>query len=137
MEEESEAPRGHVFFSLDPEEFEYYFQIHGQVALVGEPLHEGNTVIVCFCITSNDRDIAAAIATGAHTVEQVGEQCGAGTGCGSCREFIQEMIEASGADCPGGGRCSECPRSGGPRPGGPRPGGTPEPTYGHSSLHAA
>jgi bacterioferritin-associated ferredoxin len=90
-------------------------------------------VIVCFCITSNDRDIATAIASGAHTVDQVGEQCGAGTGCGSCREFIQEMIEASGADCPGNGRCSECPRSSG------RPvEKSPEPKYGgHSSLHAA
>lgn len=85
-------------------------------------------MIVCFCITSNDRDIAAAIASGAHTVDQVGAQCGAGTGCGSCREFIQEMIEASGVDCPGQGRCSDCPRSSG------KP---PEPQYGHPSLHAA
>jgi bacterioferritin-associated ferredoxin len=85
-------------------------------------------VIVCFCITSNDKDIASAIAEGAHTVEQIGAQCGAGTGCGSCREYIQEMIEASGADCPGKGRCSDCPCSGAK---------TPEPKYERSSRHAA
>lgn len=68
-------------------------------------------MIVCFCVTSNEDDIAAAIADGAHTVDQVGACCGAGTGCGSCREFIAEMIERSGAGCPGQGQCVECPGS--------------------------
>jgi bacterioferritin-associated ferredoxin len=85
-------------------------------------------VIVCFCKTASNRDIASAISEGAHTVEQIGDHCGAGTGCGSCREFIAEMIEAAGASCPGKGRCHECPRSAG------KPS---EPHFDHPSRHAA
>ncbi len=65
-------------------------------------------MIVCFCVTTTKSDIDAAIADGAHTVEQVGARCGAGTGCGSCREYIEDVIVTSGTGCPGGGCCSEC-----------------------------
>jgi bacterioferritin-associated ferredoxin len=65
-------------------------------------------VIVCFCVTSSDRDIAEAIDAGAHTVEQVGRTCGAGTGCGSCRGYIRDMIDSCGARCPP--QCRDCPR---------------------------
>lgn len=85
-------------------------------------------MIVCFCKTSSTRDIASAISEGAHTVDQIGERCGAGTGCGSCREFIAEMIEAAGARCPGKGRCFECQHSGGT---------APDPGFDHPSRHAA
>lgn len=68
-------------------------------------------MIVCFCVTSNEDDIATAIDDGAHTVDQIGERCGAGTGCGSCRDFLQAMIDRSGARCPGQGQCVECPGS--------------------------
>jgi bacterioferritin-associated ferredoxin len=64
-------------------------------------------VIVCLCEVATDRDIAAAIADGAHTVEQVGRRCGAGTGCGSCRDFILDMLEESRASCSGTG-CGDC-----------------------------
>lgn len=85
-------------------------------------------MIVCFCKTASNRDIASAISEGAHTVDQIGDHCGAGTGCGSCREFIAEMIEAAGASCPGKGRCSECPRSAGTEQ---------TPTFDRPSRHAA
>ena len=67
-------------------------------------------MIVCLCVVTTEKEIAGAISDGAHTVEQVGDHCGAGTGCGSCREYIRGMIEQSGAECPGRG-CTQCPRS--------------------------
>lgn len=66
-------------------------------------------MIVCLCEIATDKDISLAIAEGAHTVDQVGERCGAGTGCGTCRGFIGEMIEKAQARCPGTGY-SDCPR---------------------------
>jgi bacterioferritin-associated ferredoxin len=122
MAEESATEAQAALFLLDLDEFEYYFQFHR--ARPEEPV----VVIVCFCVTSSNREIASAIAEGAHTVDQIAERCGAGTGCGSCRDFIAEMIEAAGAECPGKGRCSECPRSGGKGH---------EPRYDHPSRHAA
>jgi bacterioferritin-associated ferredoxin len=65
-------------------------------------------VIVCFCVATTHRDIAEAIDGGAHTVDQIGACCGAGTGCGTCRDYIEEMLEQAGAACPGAGRCGEC-----------------------------
>ena len=54
-----------------------------------------------------DRELDAAIADGAETVEQVGEQCGAGTGCGACIPEIEDRLESAGrcdraraGDCP-------------------------------------
>lgn len=86
-------------------------------------------MIVCFCVASTDRDIAEAMTRGAHTVDQVGACCGAGTGCGTCRAFIQEMLDDAGAACPGGGRCAECRCASEPRD-------VPAPYHG-ASQHAA
>ena len=67
-------------------------------------------MIVCLCMVATHEDIADAISDGAHTIEQVGDHCGAGTGCGACSEYIAEMIDKSGSCCPGP-QCSECPRA--------------------------
>lgn len=64
-------------------------------------------MIVCLCKVATDRDIADAIQDGASTVDEVGDRCGAGTGCGSCREFIHGMIDEGGSDC---GGCEDCPQ---------------------------
>lgn len=68
---------------------------------------------VCLCKAVSDREVKAAIADGAGTVDEVGEACGAGTGCGACRPMIHDMLEAEGlAAC---GRecapCADCPPS--------------------------
>jgi len=69
-------------------------------------------VYVCLCKVASDRDVKAAIDEGARTVDQVGEACGAGTGCGACRPMIHEMLEAAGRSCTlESGRCSDCPAS--------------------------
>lgn len=65
-------------------------------------------MIVCLCVGVNDRDIVGAITDGAHTVDQIGACSGAGTGCGACREFIQDMLDEAGAGCPGKGQCGMC-----------------------------
>lgn len=67
---------------------------------------------VCLCKAVSDRDVKASIDDGARTVDEVGEACGAGTGCGACRPMIHEMLEASGLSCSMESRCSDCPASG-------------------------
>ena len=49
-------------------------------------------VYVCICHAVTDHEIGALIATGAGTADEIGERCGAGTGCGSCVERIQDML---------------------------------------------
>lgn len=66
-------------------------------------------VIVCLCHAVRDRELDAAIAEGAETVEEVGEACGAGTGCGACVEEIEERLEACGRSCDR--RAGDCPQT--------------------------
>lgn len=40
-----------------------------------------------------ERDVVATIRAGARTVDDVGERCDAGTGCGSCRGGIELLIQ--------------------------------------------
>jgi len=65
-------------------------------------------VYVCLCKAASDKDVKAAITDGARTVDEVGEACGAGTGCGACRPMIHEMLECGHES----DRCADCP---GPR----------------------
>jgi bacterioferritin-associated ferredoxin len=58
-------------------------------------------VFVCHCEVVTDREIARAVDDGADTVQAVGFETGAGTGCGGCHESIEAII----AD-----RCGACPR---------------------------
>jgi bacterioferritin-associated ferredoxin len=44
-----------------------------------------------------DSAIRACIARGARTVEEVGDACDAGTGCGSCHEHIDVFLAAANA----------------------------------------
>ena len=41
----------------------------------------------------SEREVAACIRAGARTVDEVGEACEAGTGCGSCRGGIEVMLD--------------------------------------------
>ena len=51
-------------------------------------------MFVCICARVRDCEIRAAIQSGARDEESVGDACGAGTGCGTCRHRIEELIEA-------------------------------------------
>lgn len=41
----------------------------------------------------SERDVLITIRGGARTVDEVGERCDAGTGCGSCRGGIELLIQ--------------------------------------------
>jgi bacterioferritin-associated ferredoxin len=53
-------------------------------------------MIVCLCHPATDRDVESCIRDGARSVEDIGEMCGAGTGCGACRDELREKLERSG-----------------------------------------
>jgi bacterioferritin-associated ferredoxin len=54
-------------------------------------------MIVCICRVVSDRTVRNVVAAGADSVEKVAMACGAGTGCGACREQVAGII----ADCKG------------------------------------
>jgi bacterioferritin-associated ferredoxin len=55
-------------------------------------------MIVCQCEAVCEKRLREAIAAGASTVEEVGRACGAGTGCGACREQIGVVLQNRGGD---------------------------------------
>ena len=70
-------------------------------------------MIVCLCFPTSDRDIDACVRDGARTVDEIGDLCGAGTGCGACRDELRERLERCGAE-PGESDVSgDRPRPGG------------------------
>ncbi len=55
-------------------------------------------MLVCLCHPASERAIDAVIDDGARTVEEIGQRCGAGTGCGSCVEELRERLQSRGAN---------------------------------------
>jgi bacterioferritin-associated ferredoxin len=53
-------------------------------------------MIVCMCYPASNRDIDAVIDEGARTVEEIGQRCRAGTGCGMCQDDLRERLQARG-----------------------------------------
>lgn len=53
---------------------------------------------VCLCKAVTDKQIHEAVDAGVQNVNQLEESCGAGTGCGRCREVAQELIDQRLAD---------------------------------------
>jgi bacterioferritin-associated ferredoxin len=50
-------------------------------------------MLVCHCHALTDRDIRRTVrATGACDVGEVGDHCGAATGCGGCYEAVAEIV---------------------------------------------
>jgi bacterioferritin-associated ferredoxin len=49
--------------------------------------------LLCLCNSIFEHEVRACIRQGAHSVDEVGDACYAGTGCGSCRGTIKIMIE--------------------------------------------
>ncbi len=52
---------------------------------------------VCICAAVTDTEVRSCIARGARTVEEVGDACEAGTGCGSCHDHIDVFLAAAHA----------------------------------------
>jgi len=51
-------------------------------------------MFVCICAAVPDTEIRSCVADGASTVEEVGDACGAGTGCGSCHDRLEAFLPA-------------------------------------------
>ena len=52
---------------------------------------------VCICMAVTDTQIRSCISAGASTVEEIGDACEAGTGCGSCHDHIDVFLAAANA----------------------------------------
>jgi bacterioferritin-associated ferredoxin len=50
---------------------------------------------ICHCRAVTDSHVLQAIAEGAEDANDIGRLCGAGTGCGSCRDELRRLCEAS------------------------------------------
>jgi bacterioferritin-associated ferredoxin len=50
---------------------------------------------VCICAAVTETELQACIAGGARTVEEVGDACGAGTGCGGCVDDVDVFLAAA------------------------------------------
>ncbi len=56
----------------------------------------GEDALICTCFGVSEKTIERQIAAlSLETVDEVGRACNAGSGCGSCRMLIQEMIDGS------------------------------------------
>jgi bacterioferritin-associated ferredoxin len=52
-------------------------------------------VYACICFAVQEAELADVIAGGARTEDEVGDACGAGTGCGSCLDRICDRLRAA------------------------------------------
>jgi bacterioferritin-associated ferredoxin len=68
-------------------------------------------MIVCLCSGVSDRVIRLVIAKGARTADAIEAHCGAGGGCGGCRETIEKMLDGEGAAGGTTGARASCPRA--------------------------
>ena len=57
-------------------------------------------VFACICRAVTDERVCAAIDQGATTVEAVASATGAGTGCGTCRVHLADLIGERRQECP-------------------------------------
>ena len=60
-------------------------------------MHYQIQMIVCLCHPTSERDVDTIIDEGARSVEEIGQRCGAGTGCGACVGELRERLQAKGA----------------------------------------
>jgi bacterioferritin-associated ferredoxin len=81
-------------------------------------------MLVCLCKGVSDRHVREAISRGASTIEEVGDECGAGTGCGACHDMIALMLADGGAtpiELARQSACGTCPRRSTAQPAAPTP----------------
>ncbi|MGH3343877.1 MAG: (2Fe-2S)-binding protein [Carbonactinosporaceae bacterium] len=50
---------------------------------------------VCICHGVTEREVRREIAAGARSAEDIGDRCGAGTGCGSCVDRVCALLSES------------------------------------------
>ncbi|PRW63492.1 (2Fe-2S)-binding protein [Actinopolyspora mortivallis] len=52
----------------------------------------------CICAGVTEPEVRACIRSGADTVERIGDSCLAGTGCGTCVEQLETLLEEHAED---------------------------------------
>ncbi len=57
-------------------------------------------MVVCHCLTINDRVIAGYSADPAVTIDDITSACGAGGRCGGCRDTIARLLQRARAGAP-------------------------------------
>ncbi len=57
-------------------------------------------MFACICRAVTSERVSTAIDNGAATVEAVSSATGACTGCGTCRDRIENMIDERARQCP-------------------------------------
>ncbi|MCX5741478.1 MAG: (2Fe-2S)-binding protein [Proteobacteria bacterium] len=55
-------------------------------------------MLVCICHPTSDRDLETVIDEGARTVDEIGQRCGAGTGCGACLDELRDRLSTKGTN---------------------------------------
>ncbi len=55
-------------------------------------------MFVCVCKAISDKDIKSAIYAGAEDLDSIQDALGAGTGCGTCHDFTQQLIDETLAE---------------------------------------
>lgn len=61
-------------------------------------------VVICHCERVNERTIRKLLRDSTITIDDVVAGCGAGGRCGGCRDSIEQMLRASGAQVSVAGR---------------------------------
>lgn len=51
---------------------------------------------VCLCRAVTESEVRTVVAEGACDAEQVAARCGAGTGCGGCRNALRQLLASCG-----------------------------------------
>jgi bacterioferritin-associated ferredoxin len=57
-------------------------------------------MFVCLCVGVTSQAVAAAVAAGATTCNEVADKCGAGADCGRCRRSIRAIIDSGRCEKP-------------------------------------
>jgi bacterioferritin-associated ferredoxin len=53
-------------------------------------------MFVCSCRVVSDQSVRRAIDSGAATLDEITDRCGAGGVCGGCRPTLERLLEAAG-----------------------------------------
>lgn len=49
----------------------------------------------CVCAAVSTAQVDAVILAGASSVDEIGDRCGAGTGCGTCVDRLCDLLDAA------------------------------------------
>ncbi|WP_226379551.1 bacterioferritin-associated ferredoxin [Pseudonocardia sp. KRD291] len=57
----------------------------------------GVTLFACICAAATESEVRHCVRSGARSVEEIGDACGAGSGCGSCLNTLDVLLVTTSA----------------------------------------